>query len=89
MNLPLALPPTVSLTFPLAEYVPFLRPLPIWDYWYLLLFPLCVGVAVVYKSIKTPDIRRIPWESLVISLWIILGMCGAALALVLVVRIFS
>ncbi|HEV7302504.1 MAG TPA: hypothetical protein VGN72_24410 [Tepidisphaeraceae bacterium] len=75
--------------FPLAQYVPFLRPLPIWDYWYLLLFPLCIGVAVVYKCIKTPDVRRIPWESLVISLWIILGMCGAALALAIVVRIFS
>ena len=73
----------------LAAYVPFLRPLPIWDYWYLLLVPLCVGVAVVYKCIKTRDLRRIPWESFVISLWIILGMAGAALGLAILVRLFT
>jgi hypothetical protein len=34
---------------PLA-FVPFLDPVPVWDYWYLLVLPLCVGIAVVWKS---------------------------------------
>ncbi len=67
-------------------YVPFLQPLPIWDYWYLLLLPLCTGVAVVYKAIKTHEVRRIPWEATVITLWILSGMIGAAIALALIVQ---
>ena len=72
-----------------AGYVPFLRPLPVWDVWYLLIVPLCLGVAIVYKCIKAPTVSRIPWESFVISLWILLGMVGAALGLAIVVRLFS
>lgn len=67
-------------------YIPFLRPLPIWDYWYLLLFPLCAGVAVVYKSIKCRHMSQVPWEASVIALWIVLGMGGAALALTIIVQ---
>ena len=32
---------------PLA-YTPFVNPLPVWDYWYLLIFPLAAAVSVVY-----------------------------------------
>jgi len=67
------------------SYIPFLRPLPIWNYWYLLLFPLCAGVAIVYKSIKCRHMSQVPWEASVIALWIVLGMSGAALALAIVV----
>jgi hypothetical protein len=74
------MPPT------LAAYVPFLTPLPVWDYWYLLLVPLCAGVAVVYKAIKAHEVRRIPWEATVITLWILFGMIGAAAALAVVVQ---
>ena len=27
----------------------------VWDYWYLLLLPLCPGVSMVYKSIKCDE----------------------------------
>jgi hypothetical protein len=80
---------SVTMTTALAQstgYVPFLRPLPVWDYWYLLLMPLCAGVAVVYKSIKCKRMSQVPKEALMIWVWILLGMAGAAAALALVVQ---
>ena len=72
-----------------SGYVPFLRPLPVWDYWYLLLLPLCAGVAVVYKSIKCKRMSQVPKEALMIWVWILLGMAGAAAVLALVVQVIA
>lgn len=60
----------------------FARPMPIWDYWYLLILPLCMGVALVYKAIRLDDMRLVPKQAVVIFLWILGGMAlaGAVLA---------
>jgi hypothetical protein len=81
MNLPLLLAQATD-----DGYIPFLRPLPIWDYWYLLLPPLCIGVAIVYKSIKCRHMSQVPREATVIAIWILLGMIGAALGLAIIVQ---
>ena len=67
---------------------PFLQPLPVWHDWAwpLLLVPLCVGVAVVYKSIKCRYVRQVPREAAVLSVWILLGMAAAAAVLAAVVK---
>ena len=46
-----------------AVYHPFKSPLPAWDYWYLLLLPLCLGISIVYKSIKCHQMRRVPRQA--------------------------
>jgi hypothetical protein len=73
----------------LAEggYVPFLYPLPIWDYWPLLIIPLTAGVSIVYKSVKCQSMKSVPREALVIFVWILVGMAGAAGALAAVVKL--
>ena len=60
----------------------FARPMPIWDHWYLLILPLCIGVALVYKAIRLDDMRLVPKQAVVIFLWILGGMvlAGAVLA---------
>jgi hypothetical protein len=68
---------------------PFLQPLPIWDYWPWLLLPLCVAVAVVYKSIKCRHMRQVPKEAGVLTLYILGGMAGAAAALAVVVKLIE
>jgi hypothetical protein len=65
----------------LAAYVPFLRPLPVWDYWPLLLLPLVAAVAIVYKCVKCAHVRQVPREAASIALWIVLGMTAAAAAI--------
>ena len=67
---------------------PFLQPLPVWHDWQWpwLLVPLCVGVAVVYKSIKCRYVRQIPREAAVLTVWILLGMASAAVVLAAIVK---
>lgn len=78
--------PPSSILAALA-YVPFLHPLPLWDYWPWLIVPLTAGVAVVYKSVKCRTMDQVPREALVIFVWILIGMAAAAGALAGVVRL--
>jgi hypothetical protein len=70
-----------------AEYVPFLSPLPVWNWWYLLLLPLCAGVSIVWKSIKCKSMMSVPREAAIIFLWILLAMAIAAVVLAGLVQI--
>ncbi len=71
-------------------YTPFVQPLPgIWNYWAWLLLPLCVGVSVVYKAIKASSMARVPIESALITIYILLSMGAAAAALVVLVKVLS
>lgn len=74
----------------LANYTqPFLQPLPAWNYWYLLLLPLCLGVSIVYKSIKCSSMKQVPLAAIEISFWILLGMVGAAAVLAMLMRLLE
>lgn len=42
----------------LAAYRPFIDPLDLQRTWYLLLLPLCFGIAVTYKAVRVPDLSR-------------------------------
>ncbi len=75
----------------LLAFRPFLDPLPLWDLprWLLtpvLLLPLTLGVAIVYKSIKCSTMKKVPRESAELTGWILLFMIVAAVALTVLVR---
>jgi hypothetical protein len=66
------------------SYVVFFDPLPIWVkpwFWPLLLLPLCLAVAVVYKSVRCRQTSQVPREATVLFVTIVLGMILAAAAL--------
>ena len=63
---------------PLAGWRPFLTPMPVWDYWYLLVLPLVVGVAIVYKTVKVESVKDLPRAALSTTLWILVGMIVVA-----------
>lgn len=67
-----------------ASWKPFLTTMPVWDYWPLLALPLCLGVAVVYKTTKCHDASEVPKESGILFLWIVLGLIAAAVIVQLV-----
>ena len=67
-------------------YRPLLEPLPVWDYWYLLILPLCVGIAVVWKSVKCRSMADVPREAAGLLLWILGGFAAAAAVLVGLIR---
>ena len=76
----------------LADYAythPFLQPMPVWNYWYLLLIPLCLGVAVVYKAIKCSTMKHVPREALAVTTWILVSFIAAGAALAGLVRLME
>ncbi len=75
----------------LLAFRPFLDPLPIWDLprglWTpVLLIPLTIGVAIVYKSIKCRRMDMVRKEAAVLTLQILGVMLAAAIVLALLVR---
>ena len=67
-------------------WVPFVTPLPMWGYWWILLLPILLVVAVVYKTVKTQSLAKVPGEALKLLVYIVLFMSAAALALALLVE---
>ena len=47
----------------------------------LLLLPLCLSIAVVYKTTRCPDVRDIPLASLVLWVTIVVGMYAVGVGL--------
>ena len=70
-----------------ADYVPFIYPLPVWDYWPWLILPLAAGVSIVWKSVKCQSMSLVPREAAIIFIWTLLGMAAAGVALAGVVKI--
>ena len=70
-----------------VRYVPFVTPAPLWGVWPLLAIPLVLAIAVVYKTTKVRDLRRLPLEALVLTLTILLVMAAGAAGLTLLVRV--
>jgi hypothetical protein len=81
--------PALHFNCVLLAYVPFMQPLPAWDYWYLLAVPLCAAVSIVYKSIRCRSMRTVPREAAKATGWILAGLVAAAVALTLVVKVFE
>ena len=51
-----------------------------------LLLPLCASLAIVYKTIRTNNISRLPLEILALFGYILLGLLGVGAGLWLVTR---
>jgi hypothetical protein len=47
----------------------------------LLLLPLCLSIAVVYKTTRCPEVRDIPLASLVLWVTIVVGMYAVGVGL--------
>ena len=71
------------------EYQPFKKPAPLWDYWYLLLLPLCLAISIVYKSVRCESMRRVPRDALVLFVVIIVVMVASAGALAAIVELME
>ena len=69
-------------------YQPFMEPLPIDAAWFWFVIPLVLAVAVVYKTLKLPDLRSLPKESLLLAGQVLLFLALAAVGLSLLTRFF-
>ena len=74
----------MSLAWGLGDL--FLKPMPLWNLWWVLLLPLCLGVAIVYKAVRLDNIRDLPRQGLILLFWILGGMIFAAIVLAVLVN---
>jgi len=65
----------------LLAYTPFLDPLPLYDWWLVLLVPLVVAIAVVYKTLKLDALDRLWQEVGRLVVTILAAMAAAAVVL--------
>ena len=72
----------------LAGYAPFLDPINAFQqWWYLLLIPLCFGIAMVYRALKMPSLDRY-WQGVsMMTVQIVLAMVALAVMLVVLVQV--
>lgn len=68
------------------EFRPFVTPAPVWDHWYLLVLPLTLAIAIVYKSVRCDSMRKVPREALVLFAFIVGVLIAAAGALAAIVN---
>jgi len=47
----------------------------------LLMLPLCLSVAVIYKTTRLADLRDVPVAAAVLWITIVIGMCAVGLGL--------
>jgi hypothetical protein len=70
------------------SYRPFIDPLNLHDWWWTLIVPLSLGVAIAYKAVRLPNLDRYWREVIVMTVQILLGMAGLAAALWLLVEVY-
>lgn len=82
--------PSAHGAFPAAwslAYRPFLDPLPLDTYWLLLMPPMAIAIALVYKAIKLDNLDDLPKQASYLAFQIVAFMAMAAVALWLVTEI--
>jgi hypothetical protein len=69
-------------------YIPFLDPIEVHAFWYLLIVPLAFGVAVAYKAVRVePFIAGEYWRAVVgMTAQVVLGIAGLWVAGVILVQ---
>ena len=66
---------------------PFIQPLPVWDYWWAMLFPLVAAICIVYKGVKVSHIGELPRAAATMAAWVILAFVAAAVGIYFLVKL--
>lgn len=64
----------------LLAYTPFIDPINAHQWWYLLLLPMAVLIAVAYKAVRVETLKDFPKEAAVMVVQIVGGMILIGLA---------
>ena len=63
----------------------FVEPIHLTGWWRLvMMLPLCLGIAVVYKALKLDDLRSLPIGSLALWATLVAGMMAVGVVLMVV-----
>ncbi|MCA9285362.1 MAG: hypothetical protein KDA22_09120 [Phycisphaerales bacterium] len=72
----------------LLAWIPFLDPLySAYDWWPLLIVPLCFGIAMIYKAYRLPTLDRYWRQVVLMTVQALFAFAGLAAALFLLVQV--
>ena len=72
----------------LIGYIPFVHPIHgLQEHWYLLIIPLCFGIAVIYRAVRLRWLDHFWRKVLFLTTQIVLAMIGLAVCLTLLVQV--
>jgi hypothetical protein len=64
----------------LLAYTPFIDPIKADKWWYLLLIPMSLGIAIAYKGVRTADLKDLPRQVLIMTVQIVVTMIALGAA---------
>ena len=74
----------------LLAFKPFIDPIPLVSWQKLaMLLPLCLAIAIVYKTTKCRELRDVPVASLVLWVTILVGMFAVGIGLLVAYSLFA
>ena len=72
----------------MLAWIPVIEPMPgVERWWMLLVVPLSFGIALTYKALRLPRLDRIWTAAGVMTVQILLGLFGLALAFLILVQV--
>jgi hypothetical protein len=73
----------------LLAYRPFLDPLPLDAWWFVLLLPMALGVAMSYKALRVIDLRDYWKQVALMTTQIVLGILGLGVGIFVFVQFIA
>ena len=66
----------------MIAFVPFVEPFyGAWNWWYLMLLPLALLIALVYKAMRSDDLSEVPRQTMIASAKLLGAFIGCAVVL--------
>jgi hypothetical protein len=64
----------------LLAYTPFIDPIDAHRWWYVLLIPMALGVAIAYKAVRVADLKDFPRQVAIMTVQIVVAMIALGAA---------
>ena len=71
----------------MLAYTPFIDAVSIHEYWYLLIVPMSIFLAIGYKSIRCSHLKNFPREVVVFTVLVLGGLMLLAIAFTIVIAV--
>ena len=68
-------------------YTPFIDAVSIHEYWYLLIVPMSIFLAIGYKSVRCSNLKNFPREVVVFTVLVLGGLMLLAIAFTIVIAV--
>lgn len=71
----------------LLAWRPFLDPIDLHDWWYVLIVPLSLGIAITYRAVRVATLEGYWWKVTVLTVQIVVAMILLGLASYLFIQV--